>query len=55
MFKTVEGIVNAQGKIELLENITIPEGKKVLITILNPLSEETEPALFSEQSLAQYP
>lgn len=50
MLKTVLGVVR-QGKLELLENVDLPEGSKVLVTLLPEQDEQEFWVRASEHSL----
>ena len=51
MLKTVWAVVR-QGKVELLENVHLPEGAQVLVTLLPEEDERHFWLRVSEQSLA---
>ena len=52
---TIKGIIDQDGKLQLLGNIRLPKSRRVIITILDEeLSDEvTNLALFSEPALAR--
>lgn len=53
--KTVEAIIDENGKVQLLESVSLPEARRALVTILDeePATELSETALLSEQALAE--
>ena len=55
MIQTVEAIIDKNGKVRLLESVTLPEARRALVTILEeePAKEVSETALLSEQALAE--
>jgi hypothetical protein len=55
MTKTVEVIINEQGRVFLLGDISLPETRRALVTLLDeePTSGVSETALLSQQSLAE--
>ena len=55
MFKTVEAIIEPDGKVLLLEDVQLTESHRALVTILEdePVSRASVTALLSEQSLAE--
>jgi hypothetical protein len=55
MIQTVEAVIDEDGKVQLLENVRLPEARRALVTILEeePATEASETALLSEQSLAE--
>ena len=55
MIQTVEAIIDEQGKVQLLQNVRLPQVRRALVTILeeNPTSVVSETALLSEISLAE--
>ena len=55
MLQTIEGIIDQNGKLTLLEPIKLPTSRRALITILNeePSDDETNLALLSEAALAR--
>jgi hypothetical protein len=50
MFTTIEAEVDDKGRIQPKEQITLPPGSRLLITVLDPDGLET--ALLSESALA---
>ena len=55
MIRTVEAVVDKQGRIRLLEDVKLSESRRALVTILDedPRMVAGEPALLSEQALAE--
>lgn len=55
MLRTFEGYIDADGKLRLVEKITLPRSRRVIITILDeePSDELTDLALLSEPALAR--
>lgn len=55
MIRTVEAIIEPDGKVLLLEPIQLKEPRRALVTILEdePANKVPETALLSEQSLAE--
>ena len=55
MIKTIEAMVDEQGRVSLLEPIQLPTVRRALVTILEeaPLSGVSETALLSEAALAK--
>jgi len=53
--RTVEAIVDEDGRVRLLEAIHLPEARRALVTILEdePRTESHETALLSEAALAR--
>ncbi|HYY95024.1 MAG TPA: hypothetical protein VE713_10930 [Pyrinomonadaceae bacterium] len=53
--KTVEAIIDENGKVQLLESVSLPEACRALVTILDeePATELSETALLSGQALAE--
>jgi hypothetical protein len=51
MLRTVEGIVEEDGKVRLLETLTVPRATRALVTILEEAEEPV--ALLSEAALAR--
>ncbi|MDX1252033.1 MAG: hypothetical protein IDH49_07255 [Gammaproteobacteria bacterium] len=54
MIRTVEAIIDEQGRVRLLESISLPEAHRALVTILDegPSAPASETALLSETALA---
>ena len=55
MIQTVEAVIDEKGRVQLLENVRLPEARRALVTILEeePATGVSETALLSEQSLAE--
>jgi hypothetical protein len=55
MVRTVEAIVDEHGRVRLLEDVTLPEARRALVTILEdaPKTSVSETALVSEPALAK--
>lgn len=55
MIQTIEAIIDEDGKVRLLESVSLPEARRALVTILEeePAAEVSETALLSEQALAE--
>ncbi|HEX5883530.1 MAG TPA: hypothetical protein VFY67_03195 [Pyrinomonadaceae bacterium] len=55
MIQTVEAVIDENGRVQLLEDVRLPEARRALVTILEeePATEVSETALLSEQSLAE--
>ena len=55
MIQTIEAVIDEDGKVRLLESISLPEARRALVTILEeePATEVSETALLSEQALAE--
>ena len=55
MLQTVEGFIDQNGALKLLESIALPRSRRVLVTILNeePSDEQVNLALLSEVALAR--
>jgi len=55
MIRTVEAVVDQQGRVHLLEDVKVTESRRALVTILDedPRMIAGEPALLSEQALAE--
>ena len=53
MFKTIEAYTDEMGNLLLLGDEKLPKGRKVLVTVLEPLLDEKhEISLISQNSLA---
>lgn len=54
MIKTIEAVIDEHGKIQPLQDVIFPFGRRALITILDekPASVVSETALLSEAALA---
>jgi ATP-dependent DNA ligase len=55
MIQTVEAVIDENGRVQLLEDVRLPEARRALVTILEeePATGVSETALLSEQSLAE--
>ena len=55
MIKTIEAVIDEQGKVSLLESIRLPAVRRALVTILEeaPPNSVSETALLSEVALAK--
>jgi hypothetical protein len=55
MIKTVEGVIDKDGVVRLLEKVPLPGARRALVTILDeePAGVLSEPALLSEAALAE--
>jgi hypothetical protein len=55
MIQTIEAVIDENGKVHLLESVSLPEARRALVTILEeePATEVSETALLSEQALAE--
>ena len=55
MLQTVEGFIDQNGAVKLLEVVALPRSRRVLVTILDedPSDEQANLALMSEESLAK--
>ena len=55
MSRTVEAVIDEEGRVRLLEAVELPAARRALVTILDeePVSARAETALLSEASLAQ--
>jgi hypothetical protein len=55
MIQTVEAIIDENGKVRLLESVSLSEARRALVTILEeePAAGVSETALLSEQALAE--
>jgi len=55
MIQTVEAVIDENGKVQLLEDVRLPEARRALVMILDeePGADASETALLSEQSLAE--
>ena len=54
MIKTVEAVIDERGAVSLLEEVTLPEARRALVTILEdtPSFSPGDAALLSEAALA---
>ena len=56
MLKTVEAVLEKDGRLRLLENVDLKEAKRVLVTFLDTHAEQegaSETALLSEAALGE--
>lgn len=55
MIRTVEAVVDERSRVRLLEEVTLPEARRALVTILDdhPRLAVSETALLSEPALAE--
>ena len=55
MIQTVEAVIDEDGRVRLLESVSLPEPRRALVTILEevPTADASETALLSEQALAE--
>ncbi len=55
MIHTIEAVIDEQGKVQLLQNVRLPQARRALVTILEekPVATVSETALLSEASLAE--
>lgn len=55
MIKTVEAIIDENGKVSILEHVDLPAARRALVTILDeePTNSISETALLSEAALAE--
>ena len=55
MIKTIEAVIDEQGKVSLLESIRLPAVRRALVTVLEeaPPNGVSETALLSEVALAK--
>ena len=53
MIQTIEAIVDANGKVNLLTEIRLKESRRAIVTILDESPTISETALLSEKSLAE--
>ena len=54
MIRTVEAVVDSNGKVRLLEDIHLAGPRRVLVTILDDAPRSEETALLSEPALADW-
>ena len=52
MLKTIEAVIEKDGRIRLLEEVRLSRSKRALVTILDEEGDFNEPALLSEAALA---
>lgn len=55
MSQTVEAVIDSQGRVQLVQDIELPRGRRALVTVLDeaPEAEPAETALLSEASLSK--
>lgn len=64
MLRTVQGIIDKEGKLQVVDDVQLPKSRRVLITILDEIApdgladtaadeEALNPALLSESALAR--
>ena len=55
MVRTVEAVIDKEGRVSLLEDVTLPEAHRALVTILEdaPKLPVSETALLAEPALAK--
>ena len=55
MIQTVEAVIDERGNVQLLQDVSLPQGRRALVTILEetPVSVISETAILSEASLAE--
>ena len=55
MIQTIEAVIDEQGKVQLLQNVHLPQVRRALVTILEekPAATVSETALLSEAALAE--
>jgi hypothetical protein len=53
MIRTVEAVVDEQGRVQLLEEVRITGARRALVTILEESPSANETALLSEQALSE--
>ncbi len=55
MIQTIEAVIDEQGKVQLLQNVKLPQVRRALVTILEekPTTVVPETALLSEAALAE--
>lgn len=55
MIQTVEAVIDQQGRVQLLHDVSLPQVRRALVTILEeiPVSVISETALLSQASLAE--
>lgn len=56
MLRTIEAVVEADGRVRLLESVTVPVPRRALLTILDEPADEAAnlPALLSEPALEDW-
>lgn len=54
MLKTIEAVLEKDGRLRLLEKVDLPQARRVLVTFLEPEAEAvSEAALLSEAALGE--
>ncbi|CAN5379198.1 hypothetical protein BH10ACI3_BH10ACI3_16940 [soil metagenome] len=55
MIQTIEAVIDQHGKVQPLQDVTFPRGRRALVTILDekPATVVSETALLSETALAE--
>ena len=55
MIQTIEAVIDEQGKVQLLQDVRLPQVRRALVTILEekPTAIVSETALLSEAALAE--
>lgn len=54
MIRTIEAVIDEEGRVHLLEGIVLPTARRALVTILEePATTHSETALLSEKTLAE--
>ena len=55
MIQTIEAVIDEQGKVQLLQNVHLPQVRRALVTILEeePTTAVSETAILSEAALAE--
>ncbi len=55
MIQTIEAVIDEHGKVQLLQNVRLPQVRRALVTILEekPATDVSETALLSEAALAE--
>jgi len=55
MLQAIEGIIDENGKLRILDKVTLPKSRRVIITILDeePADDVANLALLSESALAR--
>jgi hypothetical protein len=55
VLQTLEGMIDEQGNVRLLDSVRLPAGRRVLVTVLDDdtVAGVSETALLSERALAE--
>jgi hypothetical protein len=55
MVQTIEAVIDSAGRVQLLEDVALPKGRRALVTVLEESVEvdEFDSALLSESALAE--